>query len=146
MQPIASLRPGDRAAVMGQIKSTQLADDAPSRLQDLPRGRRRRQRRHPVFVDEPGVSWPTSLTPRASVVIFGDVRLDSTGLHFLNPEFELVGEDLAALNVGRIVPFYERTGTVTPNMQRRLVRQVLDGLPRRASRPPARRTCACAGS
>ena len=55
MQPIASLRPGARAAVMGQIKSTQLADDAPARLQDLPRRRRRRQRRHPVLVDEPGL-------------------------------------------------------------------------------------------
>jgi ATP-dependent DNA helicase RecG len=27
------------------------------------------------------------------------------------------------------VPFYEKTGTVTPNMQRRLVRQALDQLP-----------------
>ncbi len=62
-------------------------------------------------------------------MIFGEVKLDSTGLHFLNPEYEIVGDDLAALNMGRIVPFYERTGTVTPNMQRKLVRHVLDCLP-----------------
>ena len=128
MQPIASLRPGARAAVTGQIKSAQLATTR----------RRGFKIFHAVVGDASGAircSWMNQaylvdvLTPRASVVIFGDVRLDSTGLHFLNPEFELVGEDLAALNVGRIVPFYERTGTVTPNMHRRLVRQVLDGLP-----------------
>ncbi len=33
------------------------------------------------------------------------------------------------MHTGRIVPFYEKTGTVTPNMQRRLVRQALDQLP-----------------
>ena len=33
------------------------------------------------------------------------------------------------MHTGRVVPFYEKTGMVTPNMQRRLVRQVLDELP-----------------
>jgi ATP-dependent DNA helicase RecG len=33
------------------------------------------------------------------------------------------------VHTGRIVPFYEKTGSVTPNMQRRLVRQALDQLP-----------------
>jgi ATP-dependent DNA helicase RecG len=36
---------------------------------------------------------------------------------------------VGGLSTGRIVPFYEKTGTVTPNMQRRLVRTALDGLP-----------------
>src|SRR6185436_10182534 len=69
------------------------------------------------------------LQPRTTVVVFGDVKLDSSGLHFLNPEFEIVSDDLSGLHVGRIVPFYERTGTVTPNMQRKLVRHALDLLP-----------------
>jgi ATP-dependent DNA helicase RecG len=53
----------------------------------------------------------------------------------MNPEYEIVspepsGEPLGgSLHTGRIVPFYEKTGTVTPNMQRRLVRQALDQLP-----------------
>jgi ATP-dependent DNA helicase RecG len=62
-------------------------------------------------------------------VVFGDVKLDSTGLHFMNPEYELVSEDLSGIKTARIVPFYEKTGTVTPNMQRRVVRQALDQLP-----------------
>ena len=56
-----------------------------------------------------------------------EARLD--GLHFLNPEYEIVADDLSGLHTGRIVPFYEKTGTVTPNMQRKLVRQALDELP-----------------
>src|SRR5678810_1260632 len=69
------------------------------------------------------------LRPHLQVVIFGDVKLDSTGLHFMNPEYELMSEDLEAVRTARIVPFYEKTGTVTPNMQRRIVRQALDQLP-----------------
>jgi ATP-dependent DNA helicase RecG len=69
------------------------------------------------------------LRPHLQVVVFGDVKLDSTGLHFMNPEYELVSDDLSSVHTGRVVPFYEKTGTVTPNMQRRLVRQALDQLP-----------------
>ena len=63
------------------------------------------------------------LRPHLQVVVFGDVKLDSTGLHFMNPEYELVTEELSGVHTGRVVPFYEKTGTVTPNMQRRLVRR-----------------------
>ena len=59
------------------------------------------------------------LKPHLSVVIFGDVKLDSTGLHFMNPEYELMSDDLESVRTARIVPFYEKTGGVTPNMQRR---------------------------
>jgi ATP-dependent DNA helicase RecG len=69
------------------------------------------------------------LRQHLEVVIFGDVKLDSTGLHFMNPEYELVSDDLSSVHTGRVVPFYEKTGVVTPNMQRRLVRQALDQLP-----------------
>ena len=69
------------------------------------------------------------LRAHLQVVIFGDVKLDSTGLHFMNPEYELVSDDLSSVHTGRVVPFYEKTGQVTPNMQRRLVRQALDQLP-----------------
>ncbi|MEQ1758658.1 MAG: ATP-dependent DNA helicase RecG [Vicinamibacterales bacterium] len=128
MQPIASLRPGVRVAVLGDVKSANVAVT------------RRRGFRifHAVVGDASGAircTWMNQayladvIRPHVQLVIFGDVKLDSTGLHFLNPEFEIVAEDLASLHAGRIVPFYEKTGTVTPNMQRRLVRQALDGLP-----------------
>jgi ATP-dependent DNA helicase RecG len=71
------------------------------------------------------------------------VKLDSSGLHFMNPEFEIVStasqpaaaqlddapDDATGIHTGRIVPFYEKTGTVTPNMQRKLVHAALDLLP-----------------
>src|SRR4029434_6738243 len=128
MQAIASLRPGQKAAVLGEIKSAHLATT------------RRRGFRifHAVLGDASGAircTWMNQafladiLKPHLQVVVFGDVKLDSTGLHFMNPEYELVSEDLSSIKTARIVPFYEKTGTVTPNMQRRLVRQALDQLP-----------------
>ena len=128
MQPIASLRPGARAAVLGEIKSVRLA---------LTR-RRGFKIFHAVVSDASGgirCTWLNQpfladiLRPHLAVVIFGDVKLDSTGLHFLNPEYELLTDDTSAVHTGRIVPFYEKTGTVTPNMQRKLVRYALDHLP-----------------
>jgi ATP-dependent DNA helicase RecG len=128
MQPIASLRPGHKAAVLGEIKSANLATTR----------RRGFTIYHAVVGDASGAircTWMNQrfladiLKPHLQVVIFGDVKLDSTGMHFLNPEFELVAEDLAGLHTGRIVPFYEKTGAVTPNMQRKLVRQAIDELP-----------------
>jgi ATP-dependent DNA helicase RecG len=128
MQPIASLRPGTKAAVLGEIKTANLAIT------------RRRGFRifHAVIADASGsirCTWMNQaflsdiLKPHLPVVVFGDVKLDSTGLHFMNPEYELVSEDLSSIKTARIVPFYEKSGTVTPNMQRRIVRQALDQLP-----------------
>jgi ATP-dependent DNA helicase RecG len=136
MQPIASLRPGQKAAVLGTIKSSHVATT------------RRRGFRifHAVLGDTSGAircTWMNQpfladiLKPHLPVVIFGDVKLDSSGMHFLNPEYELVTADAdvgdgirpASVHTGRIVPFYEKTGSVTPNMQRRLVRGALDQLP-----------------
>jgi ATP-dependent DNA helicase RecG len=143
MQPIASLRPGTRTAVLGEVKSAHVAVTR----------RRGFKIFHAIVGDGSGAvrcSWMNQsfladiLRPRVKVVIFGDVKLDSSGLHFLNPEFELVADepdegeppgtvdrehaDVTGVHTGRIVPFYEKTGSVTPNMQRRLVRRALDQL------------------
>jgi ATP-dependent DNA helicase RecG len=158
MQPIASLRPGNKAAVLGEIKSANVA---------LTR-RRGFKIFHLVLADSSGAircTWMNQpfladiLKPHLRVVVFGEVKLDSSGLHFLNPEYELVSDGPPStfahgavdkegrphedrqepearspqpdetVHTARIVPFYEKTGTVTPNMQRKLVRQVLDQLP-----------------
>ena len=128
MQPIVSLRPGAKAAVLGEIKSARLSITR----------RRGFKIFNAVVSDASGAircTWMNQafladiLQPHLQVVIFGDVRLDSTGLHFLNPEYELVTDDLSGVHTGRIVPFYEKTGSVTPNMQRKLVRSALDQLP-----------------
>ncbi|MET0164365.1 MAG: ATP-dependent DNA helicase RecG, partial [Vicinamibacterales bacterium] len=125
---ISSLRPGTKAAVLGEIKTANVSIT------------RRRGFRifHAVIADASGSirsTWMNQafladiLKAHLQVVVFGDVKLDSTGLHFMNPEYELVSEDLSSVKTARIVPFYEKTGTVTPNMQRRIVRQALDQLP-----------------
>ena len=128
MQPIATLRPGARAAVLGEIKSAKLAITR----------RRGFKIFNAVISDASGAircTWMNQafladiLQLHLSVVIFGDVKLDSTGLHFLNPEYEVVSDDLTGVHTGRIVPFYEKTGVVTPNMQRKLVRHALNELP-----------------
>jgi ATP-dependent DNA helicase RecG len=128
MQPIASLRPGMRTAVLGEIKSARLAITR----------RRGFKIFNAVVSDASGAircTWMNQafladvLQPHLQVVIFGDVKLDSSGLHFLNPEYELVTEDISGVHTGRIVPFYEKTGLVTPNMQRKLVRHALNELP-----------------
>ena len=128
MQPIASLRPGAKAAVLGEIKSARLTVTR----------RRGFKIFNAVVGDASGAvrcTWMNQsfladiLHPHVQVVIFGDVKLDSTGLHFLNPEYELVTDDLSGVHTGRIVPFYEKTGSVTPNMQRKIVRFAIDQLP-----------------
>jgi ATP-dependent DNA helicase RecG len=128
MQPIASLKAGAKAAVLGEIKSARLAVTR----------RRGFKIFNAVVGDASGAircTWMNQpfladiLQPHLSVVIFGDVKLDSTGLHFLNPEYELVTDDITGVHTGRIVPFYEKTGSVTPNMQRKLVRVAIDQLP-----------------
>ncbi|MBF8299743.1 MAG: recG [Acidobacteria bacterium] len=128
MQPIASLRPGAKAAVLGEIKSARLAVTR----------RRGFKIFNAIVGDASGAircTWMNQafladiLQPHLPVVIFGDVKLDSSGLHFLNPEHELVTDDISGVHTGRIVPFYEKTGSVTPNMQRKLVRHAIDLAP-----------------
>src|SRR5262245_26123283 len=54
----------------------------------------------------------------------------SGGLQILNPQYEILDdEDLETVHTGRIVPVYEKTGAVTPRMQRRLVFDALQRLP-----------------
>ena len=128
MQPIASLRPGVTAAVIGEIKSARLAITR----------RRGFKIFNAVVGDASGAircTWMNQafladiLQPHPAVVVFGNVKFDSTGLHFLNPEYELVTDDIAGVRTGRVVPFYEKAGMVTPNMQRKLVRGAIDQLP-----------------
>ena len=136
MQPIISLRPGMTAAIAGTVLNAGLAHT-----------------RRPGFKlfsaliqDESGqiqAVWPNQaflkdvLKSQQRVVLFGKVEIwGSRGLQITDPEFEIVKygaeperEGEAQLHTGRIVPVYERTGSVTPNMQRKFVWQVLNQLP-----------------
>ncbi|MBI4477933.1 MAG: ATP-dependent DNA helicase RecG, partial [Acidobacteria bacterium] len=90
---------------------------------------------------------------KQQVILFGTVTRGPGGLQFTNPQYEIVDsvEEGDTVHTGRIVPVYERAGTMTPKMQRRLVWDVLQRLPaqiddplpgglRAAHRLPDRRT------
>ena len=94
--------------------------------------------------------------PHEQVVLFGQLEFrGSSGLQFTNPEYEIIrgeaDDDDATVHTGRIVPIYERIGSLTTRMQRTLMFQLLQQLPddladplpapvREARRLPDRRT------
>jgi ATP-dependent DNA helicase RecG len=128
MQPIATLRAGARAAILGDVRTANVAVTR----------RRHFKIFHAIVADASGAircTWMNQpfladvIKPHMPLIVFGDVKLDSSGLHFMNPEYEVLSGEGEAVHTGRVVPFYEKTGTVTPNMQRRLVRQALDQVP-----------------
>ncbi len=138
MQKIISLRPGMTAAVSGTVLNAGLAHT-----------RRPGFRLFSALVqDESGqvqAVWPNQaflkdvIKSQQRIVLFGKVEIwGSRGLQITDPEFEIVkdrdpgagsGEPDEQLHTGRIVPVYERTGSVTTNMQRRFVWQALNQLP-----------------
>ena len=64
------------------------------------------------------------------VVLFGDVRqAPAGGLQVTNPQHEMVDDEADTIHTGRIVPVYEKTGSLTGRMQRRLVFDALARLP-----------------
>ncbi len=82
--------------------------------------------------------------PHQRVILFGKLELTSHGLQMQNPQYEVLpagaeaagptddeGEAAAddTLHTGRIVPIYEKTGTLTTKMQRVLVHHALAQLP-----------------
>lgn len=72
------------------------------------------------------------------VVLYGKVESTPWGLQLTNPDYEILAEagDRATLDSapgqsvhhGRIVPVYERVGSLTPRIQRDLVHQALERL------------------
>src|SRR5580765_7944870 len=130
MQSIASLKPGQSAAVAGRLLSCGL-----------------RSTRRPGFkifeavVDDGTasirISWLNQaflrdvFSPGQHVVLFGAVEMrGSGGLQLTNPQYEILDdEDGETIHTGRIVPVYEKAGSLTPKMQRRLVHEALQRLP-----------------
>ena len=153
MQAIISLRPGMTAAISGKVLNAGLAHT-----------RRPGFKLFSALVqDESGqiqAVWPNQaflkdvIKSQSRIVLFGKVEIwGSRGLQITDPEFEIVkdasgigdqgpGEqdspeaaDQQQLHTGRIVPVYERAGSVTTNMQRKFVWQALEQLPDAAFDP-----------
>jgi ATP-dependent DNA helicase RecG len=130
LQPIASLKPGQIASIAGRILACGLrttrrpgfkifeaaVDDGTGSLRA-------------VWLNQP---YLRDIFMRGQHVIFyGAVEMrGSASLQLTNPQYEILDdEDGETIHTGRIVPVYEKTGTVTPKMQRRLVYEALQRLP-----------------
>jgi len=136
LQSIASLKPGQQVAIAGRIQSSRL-----------------RTTRRPGFKifealvgDATGsvvAVWMNQsflqdiLRRDVHVVLFGSVEA-RPGLQLMNPDYEVIGaadgdadepDEALTVHTGRIVPVYEKAGTMTPKMQRRLVHDVLSRMP-----------------
>jgi ATP-dependent DNA helicase RecG len=130
LQPIAALKPGQPAAVAGRISVCGL-----------------RSTRRPGFkIFEAAVEDGTGslravwfnqpflrdiLMRGQRLVLYGPVEMrGSASLQITNPQYEILDdEEGEMIHTGRIVPVYEKTGAVTPKMQRRLVYDALQRLP-----------------
>ncbi len=130
LQPIASLKPGLHASVAGRVLSCGL-----------------RSTRRPGFKifealvsDSSGalrLTWLNQPYLRdvfaagQHVVVYGAVEMKGAGgLQITNPQYEIVDdEEGETLHTGRIVPVYEKVGSVTPKIQRRLVFDALQKVP-----------------
>jgi len=130
---IKSLRPGQVATVIGEVLSSGIrATRRPGfRLFELIV----RDATGPVRAVFPNQAFLRDVfRPQQQVVLFGAVEFrGSGGLQFTNPEYEIVrfdaDEEDATVHTGRIVPIYEKAGSVTPRMQRTLVHGLLAQLP-----------------
>ncbi len=130
LQPIASIRPGQTVSIVGRIRSCGL-----------------RSTRRPGFKIFEALITDTSGSIRATwlnqpflrdvfisgqqVVFFGPAEMRSYGgLQLTNPQYEILDdEEGETIHTGRIVPVYEKTGTVTAKIQRKLVYDALQRLP-----------------
>jgi ATP-dependent DNA helicase RecG len=129
LQTIASLRPGQPASIAGRITSCGL-----------------RATRRPGFKIFEALVKDDSGSVRATwlnqpflrdvfvagqqVVLYGAIEMrGSGGLQLVNPQYEVIdAEDGETIHTGRIVPVYEKAGSVTPKMQRRLIHDALETL------------------
>jgi ATP-dependent DNA helicase RecG len=133
LQSIVSVKPGQTVAVSGEVLHSSLQST-----------RRVGFRLFTALVqDRSGqiqAVWPNQaflkdvIRPHQQIVLYGRAEhWGSRGLQITDPEFEILreteGDEHSTLHTGRIVPVYERTGSVTTNMQRRFVWQALEQLP-----------------
>jgi ATP-dependent DNA helicase RecG len=130
LQTIASLRAGRAASVAGRVLACGLRstrrpgfkifeaaiDDGTGSLRA-------------VWLNQPFLK--EIFARGQQVVLYGLVEMrGSASLQITNPQYEILDdEEGETIHTGRIVPVYEKTGAVTPKMQRRLVWDALQHVP-----------------
>jgi ATP-dependent DNA helicase RecG len=130
--PLSTLRAGTTAAVMAAITGATL-----------------KRTRRPGFTifeitlrDDSGTARAVWFNQRflrdvfrvgQQVALFGKVEETGGGMQLTSPQYELLADDedgeADPSSHARIVPIYERIGTLTPRIQRSLVLQAVESLP-----------------
>ena len=130
LQPIVTLKPGQSASIAARILSCGLRStrrpgfkifEALVADQSGPL--------RAVWLNQPFLRDVFAVGQR--VVFYGPVEARAgAALQLTNPQYEILDdEEGETIHTGRIVPVYEKTGTVTPKIQRRLVYDALQRLP-----------------
>ena len=144
LQPIKSLRAGQVASVAGRVLACGLrttrrpgfkifevaVDDGSGTLRA-------------VWFNQPFLR--DVFVRGQHVILYGMVEMrGSAALQLTNPQYEVIDDEEGGetIHTGRIVPVYERTGTITPKMQRRLSCSTCCRSCRRICRIRCRRTSA----
>jgi ATP-dependent DNA helicase RecG len=142
-QAIAALRPGMSASIAGEVISCGIRPTRRPRFKIfelLVRDHTGALRA--VFFNQPFLN--DVFHPHQRVILFGRLELSSHGMQMQNPQYEILKTDTdteggepddETLHTGRIVPIYEKTGTLTTKMQRVIVHQALSALPATVSDP-----------
>ena len=135
LQPILELRSGDVTSVTGEVLSCGLRSTRRRGFQvfEMLVGDASGQMRA-VFLNQPFLK--DVFVPHQHIVLFGKVEPARTGggLQFTNPQYEVLPSESGSgdeelIHAGRIVPIYEKLGTVTPKMLRRIVHAGLHQMP-----------------
>ena len=138
-QTIAQLRPGVTASVLGEVVGSGIRPTRRPRFKIFELVvRDQTGALRAIWFNQPFLN--DVFRPHQRVILFGKLELTSHGLQLQNPQYEVlpqatddgeatVGPDDDTLHTGRIVPIYEKTGTVTTKMQRVLVHHALAQLP-----------------
>src|ERR1700757_1496437 len=136
---ISELRPGEMASVIGEVRNSGLFRTRSKPIFQLTIGQGRARLRCLWFN---ATYLQDKFKPGQMIALYGKVEEDlrTRELQIIQPQFELLGdaadsgengaEKKAAesLEIGRIVPIYEATGSVTPRWFRRIIRTALDNL------------------
>ena len=134
----SELRPGEAAAVRGQVVSTGLRHTRRrglSLFEMLVRDDAGTFRA--VWMNRPYLK--SAFSPGQTVLLYGTPEWrDPGGLRLSNPQYELLGDEEGdgsgretgrGLHSARVVPVYERIGTLTTKQLRGLVHRALERLP-----------------
>ncbi len=135
--PIARIRPGQQVTVIGEVVASGIRPTRRPgfRLFELVI----RDASGPARAVFPNQAFLRDVfQPGQQVVLFGLVEFRQ-GLQLSNPDYEVLRDDSeegeATIHTGRIVPVYEKAGTLTPRIQRSLMHRVLTELPAELSDP-----------